>query len=373
MTSPCPNPTLCGSCSLSHLPYEQQLAQKLSEIQTALGDRAQCETIIPSPKTERYRNRMDFVIDFKGSVGLRQKGKWWSVIDGHCCFLGDAPIESRFEKLRTWAQHCGLSFFDRKKHHGLLRYGVIRCTLAGEAMVTIVTSAPSSPEEELSARKAIEELGTIVQPRTLIWSINHTTGDVSFGDEDRVMLGDGVLIEEISGTKFRVSPHAFFQTNSYASPLLVEEVAKCLPDLNGKKFLDLYCGTGFFALTVGKLAKEIVGVELNTQAVVDARANATLNNIPAQFFDAKTESHSWAAHNAEVVLVDPPRSGLHPDALKDIMANKPKKLIYVSCNFPRFADECKTLKELYQIDRCVAVDMFPHTPHVELVTSLSIR
>jgi tRNA (uracil-5-)-methyltransferase len=373
MNSPCPNPTLCGSCSLSHLPYDQQLAQKIEGIQTALGELARCEAIVPSPQTLRYRNRMDFVIDFKGSVGLRQKGKWWSVIDGHCCFLGDDPIESRFHPMRTWAQSCGLTFFDRKKHHGLLRYGVIRSTLSGDAMVTIVTSAPSSPEEELSAQEALFKLNEILKPKTLIWSINHTTGDVSFGDEDRVLVGDGVLVEEIYGTKFRVSPHAFFQTNSYASPLLVEEVAKCIPDVGGKKFLDLYCGTGFFALTVGKLAKEIIGVELNPQAVVDARENAKLNNIAATFHDAKTEKFNWGELNGEIVLIDPPRSGLHPDTLKDIMTYKPQTLVYVSCNYPRFADELKTLKDIYKIDRCTAVDMFPHTPHVELVTSLSIR
>ena len=125
---PCPNPDVCGSCRWSHIPYDKQLKQKLSDINGSFALKEldlQCETIIPSPKTDHYRNRMDFVIDFEGRVGMREKGKWWRVIDDHTCFLADKKIDDLFSHVRTWTPTAGLSFFDRKAHTGLLRYAVI--------------------------------------------------------------------------------------------------------------------------------------------------------------------------------------------------------------------------------------------------------
>lgn len=394
----CPNPDRCGSCGWSHIPYDKQLQQKLSEINGSFAIKKlklRVDEIFPSPKTEHYRNRMDFVISFQGEVGLREKGKWWRVIDDHPCFLGDEKIESLFATVRSWAKTSGLSFFDRKSNVGTLRYAVIRSTSIGETMVTIVTSAPNgetqlgennagtvvdfnntAAEIEASLRELAKQCSTTpyslltTHSPSIIWSINHTISDVSFGDSLRVIDGNGVMNETIEGIKFRISPNAFFQTNSYAAPMLLATVRDFAGDLANKTLLDLYCGTGFFAVAMAGQAKKTIGVELVPDAIRDARINAELNNVNVEFHDAKTESFDWMKLGADVVILDPPRSGMVDKALADVIAAKPERIVYVSCNYKNFAREMVQLQEFYKVEAIRAVDMFPHTPHVELVTAL---
>lgn len=365
----CPRPDQCGSCGWSHIPYEKQLKQKLSDINGSLAIKKVplvVKDIIASPKTSHYRNRMDFVIDFQGSVGLREKGKWWRVIDDHPCFLGDEKIEELFAVVRAWAKASGLTYFDRKAHTGLLRYAVIRVTSIGETMITIVTSAPTDEPIEAALRDLID----VSKATTVVWAINHTITDVSFGGELRVVHGEGVINEEIDGVRYQISPNAFFQTNAHAAPLLLQTVREFAGDLSEKTLLDLYCGTGFFAVAMAKDAKRTVGVELVPEAIVDARRNAALNNVDVDFHDAKTEDFDWQSVGADVVILDPPRSGMHDKALADVIAAKPERIVYVSCNYKNFAREMVQLQEHYDVDAIRAIDMFPHTPHVELVTAL---
>lgn len=370
----CPNPDRCGSCGWSHIPYPKQLQQKLSDINGSFKLKKlehQVFDIIPSPKTSHYRNRMDFVIDWEGNVGLREKGKWWRVIDNHPCFLADERIDLMFPIVRNWAKTCGLPFFDRKAHTGLLRYAVLRCTTLNETMITVVTSAPSSPEEEATTLAALKALADSAQPTTLIWSINHTITDVSFGDELRVVAGAGTIVESIGGYRYKISPNAFFQTNPYAAALLLDTVREFAGDMRDKTLLDLYCGTGFFGIALSQDAKRTVGVELVPEAIKDARLNAELNHAKVEFYDAKTEDYDWMSIGADVVILDPPRSGMHDKALRDVIAARPERIVYVSCNYKNFARELVELSKHYEVEAMRAIDMFPHTPHVELVTALT--
>ncbi len=369
----CPNPERCGSCGWSHIPYEKQLRQKLSDINGSFALKKlkyEVDEILPSPVLHHYRNRMDFVIDWQGNVGLREKGKWWSVIDNHPCFIADQKIEDLFFVTRSWAKSCGLSFYDRKATTGFLRYAVIRSTTLGETMIIIVTSAPKDADEEAAAKKAIANLAETSKATTVVWSINHTISDVSFGDELRIISGPGTIEEVVAGYHYRISPNAFFQTNPQGAALLLDTVREFAGDLEGKTLLDLYCGTGFFAVALAAMAKKTAGVELVPEAIVDARVNAGLNNATVEFHDAKTEDFDWQSIGADVVILDPPRGGMVDKALKDIIAAKPETIVYVSCNYKNFAREMVMLQEHYAVAAMRAIDMFPHTPHVELVTKL---
>ena len=373
MNSPCPNKEECGSCGWSHIPYNKQLEQKLSDINGSFKLKnlnTKCEEIIPAVKTEHYRNRMDFVIDFEGRVGLRQKGKWWKVIDDHACFISDNKIETHFKHIRNWTKTAGLSFFDRKAHHGILRYAVVRSTSTGQTMINIVTSAPSDEIEKQTIKSALESLAQSANPTTLIWSINHTITDVSFGDELRTISGPGYIEEEFDEIKYQISPNAFFQTNLYTAPLLLKTVQEFIGDSSDKLILDLYCGTGFFSIALAKDAKKTIGVELVPEAIKDANINAELNNVDVEYHDAKTEEFDWKDLNPDVVILDPPRSGMHDKALQDVIDARPPEIIYVSCNYKHFARELVQLQKHYKVDQMKAIDMFPHTPHVELVTKL---
>ncbi|HBL39186.1 TPA: hypothetical protein DDZ10_00760 [Candidatus Uhrbacteria bacterium] len=435
MSSLCPNKDRCGSCAWSHIPYEKQLKQKLSDINGSfklkkLGERV--FEILPSPQTEHYRNRMDFVIDFEGRVGMREKGKWWKVIDNHVCFLGMERIEELFMMVRDWTKTAGLSFYDRKAGTGLLRYAVIRATTTDEAMVIIVTSKPELGERE-TLRKTLDLLTTSMTSTTsLIHSVNETISDVSFGTQLETISGSGFMEEVIADCRFRMTPNAFFQTNPYAAPMLLNTVREFAGDLSGKTVLDLYCGSGFFGIglarfhltstepvtieapkgclrlgtnseslrfgisrpndrqpdrvilagshSVGRASAiahsnhggraRIIGVELVPEAIQDARVNAELNSVGVKFYEAKTEDFDWGQYKADVVILDPPRMGLHDKALADILCIKPETIVYVSCNYKNFARELVLLCEIYHVEAMRAIDMFPHTPHVELVTKL---
>jgi tRNA (uracil-5-)-methyltransferase len=372
----CPNKDVCGSCTLSDVPYADQLAQKRSGLNQLLEKEKlpyRCDEILPSPKQSHYRNRMDFVIDFEGRVGLRQKGKWWRVIDNHHCFISDRSIEVAFQAVRDWVRQAGISYFDRKKHHGLLRFAVVRVTLKGETLVDIVTSVPKDIEEREFLRSALTHLSKSEHITTLVWSTNSTIADVSFGDIQEVFTGTGTLIERIRDTDYRISPHAFFQTNSHAAPLLLDTVQEWAQAAGGKRLLDLYCGTGFFALALARSFNDVVGVELSEEAILDARHNAALNGVTVDFHVAASESFSWGSLGADTVIIDPPRGGIHKSLLTQIGEHRPKTLLYVSCNYKNCVTDLGKLQELYEPRSMRMIDLFPHTPHVELVTWLELR
>ena len=391
-TDLCPNKSECGSCAWSHIPYDKQLQQKLSDINGSFALKKldlRVSEILPAPKTSHYRNRMDFVINYQGAMGLRAKGKWWKTIDNHTCFLADTNIEKLFHITRNWLPQSGLTYYDRKTNTGLLRYAVIRSTTTGQSMLTIITSAPQNPTEAATIKTALTKLAATTQPTSLVWSINHHLSDISTGDELHTITGPGYIEETIGGKTFRITPNAFFQTNTYGAALLQKTVMEFAGDLAQKTLLDLYCGSGFFAISLAaptnpqapnqKTAthtrpKTTIGIELVPEAIKDARINAQLNNVAQTitFHDAKAEDYDWTTFKADTVILDPPRSGMHDKTLQDILAAKPATIIYISCNYKNFAREMLQLQSIYEIKKMRAIDMFPHTPHVELV-SLLIR
>ncbi len=376
MSSLCPNPDICGSCSWSHIPYQKQLLQKVSDINGSFKIKnvdLLCETILPSPVTEHYRNRMDFVIDFEGRVGMREKGKWWKVIDGHTCFLADKKIEDLFHIVRTWVKSSGLSYYDRKSHEGLLRYAVIRSTTLGETMINVVTSVPQHEQESSFLQESLAHLAKESLATTLIWSQNSTITDISFGDVLQTISGPGFIEEHIGSSTYRISPNAFFQTNPHGAQRLLETVTEFCGDMHQKTLLDLYCGSGFFSIALAEKAKECIGVEMSKDAIRDARINAEINHRTIQYHDAKTEEFDWKNLGGDVVILDPPRSGMHDKALKDILDVRPKHIVYISCNYKNFAREMIQLQKYYSVEAMRAIDLFPHTPHVELISSLLFK
>jgi 23S rRNA (uracil1939-C5)-methyltransferase len=202
--------------------------------------------------------------------------------------------------------------------------------------------------------------------------VNSTTTDVSFGDTMEVISGSGYIEEFINGFRYRITPNAFFQTNSHAAALLQKTVLEFVGDASGKKILDLYCGSGFFGIALGK-GGAVMGVESVPDAIRDAKMNAELNNIGIEFHEAKTESFDWGTLHPDVLILDPPRMGMHDNALADVLKNKPPRIVYISCNYKNFARELVLLKEHYGVAAMRAIDMFPHTPHVELITCLVRR
>lgn len=395
--SSCPNKNVCGSCEWSEVTYDEQLKRKLDGINESFllaGFSYKAENIVASPKTSHYRNRMDFVIDYEGRFGMREKGKWWKVIDGHTCFISEEKIETAFWKCKEWLGTCGLSFLDRKSWKGLLSYIVIRCTKAGELMINVVTGSDFLEEEAEVISEKLLKLAEMIGCTTLVWSINHTKSDISFGSEVRIITGLGFITEEIGGFKYMVTPNSFFQTNSYSAEKLQSLVMNFAKLSGAQNILDLYCGSGFFTFPLSKLLKtsvgKVLGIEMVEEAVETAKKNIELNknfwasakndsedkNISAripEFVCEKSEDLSWKNFPADLIVFDPPRSGLHNKVLETLMKNPSKNIIYVSCNYKKFIEELKILSEKYELKKSTAIDMFPHTPHVELVSLLTVK
>lgn len=373
MSDKCPNKKECGSCEWSDVPYEIQLKNKLSAINTSFmgaGFSTSEVHIEPSPATSHYRNRMDFVIDYLGNFGLRQKGKWWKVIDNHTCFISDVRIEEAFHDCYEWVKNCGLSYHDRRSHKGLLSYIVLKASLDGSLLANVVSSSDYTKEEESLILSKLRELADITKATTLVWSTNTTDSDVSFGDKVEVIRGPEYIEETVLGNKYRITPNSFFQTNSRGAAVLQGKVMEMALKSGAHKVVDLFCGSGFFTIPLSKICDKAVGIEVVEEAVDIARINAKVNNSGAEFICSKTESTDWSVFSPELLVLDPPRSGLHPKTLKEIIDLRPPNIIYVSCNFLKFVEEFKQLSQYYSLDKSVAVDLFPHTHHVELVNCL---
>jgi 23S rRNA (uracil1939-C5)-methyltransferase len=374
MSDQCPNKKECGSCEWSEIPYSEQLKKKLSAINECFQDNGFDYKVIKieaSPEISHYRNRMDFVIDYQGNFGLRQKGKWWKVIDNHTCFISDKRIEDAFHICYKWLKESGLSFRDRKTYEGLLSYIVLRCTKAGGLMVNVVTGTDYRESEIELIKEKLEKLSKVAGASTLLWSVNRTKSDVSFGDEISIIHGSGYIEETINGCKYRLTPNSFFQTNSAAAAVLQNKVLEFAKKTNAQNILDLYCGSGFFTIPLSRIAGNITGVEVVEESVETARVNAEVNNSCAKFICSKSEDMNRTEIPVELTILDPPRAGLHPEVLETLLSQKPKNIIYVSCNYRKFIEEMKRLSTVYKISSCVAVDMFPQTHHVELVTLLT--
>ena len=351
----CDKKEICGSCSWSEIPYEQQLKDKLNNINlTAQKEKIpfKCENILFASETNHYRNKMDFVINYKGEFGLHEKGKWWKVIDNHTCFLPDNKIIDLYHKLYPWVKNCGLSYYDRKANMGILRYAIIRATTLGDTMVIILTSAPTDDVEASRIKEIILSLTKTINVTSLIWSYTKSKSDISFGDINEVLYGKPYINEDINGYKFIIRPNSFFQTNSNAAKILQSTVLDLIKKCNlprESKVLDLYCGSGFFTLPLANIFKNTFGVESVQDAVSDALDNAKANNMVVDFRCDLAEKIYISDYSPDFILVDPPRAGLHKKVIEDLMSNSPEYLLYVSCKHEKFFEEMKILQRVFML------------------------
>jgi 23S rRNA (uracil-5-)-methyltransferase RumA len=368
----CPYAGTCGGCKWQHISYDRQAALKLDLVRDAFavhGVPCPIETIERCPEPFYYRNRMDFVFGREGSLGLKLPDKWWEVLNLETCFLLSPESVEIVNRVRDWARSTGLPFWDSKKHEGFFRYLVIReGKNAGERMVMLVTS----PSNQLPVPSYLDAAGP--NATSVVHGINARLTDLSIADEIRPLKGHAWIHEEINGIKYKITPNAFFQTNSIMAAKLQDKVREFVG--SGGTLLDLYCGSGFFSLALTSSFKRTLGIELNAEAIACAKENATANEVSAEYFVSAAEKFDWARENPDVVIVDPPRAGMHPDVIATFLKQRPPVIVYVSCSVERFVKEWVGvdghvgLNIGYRISAAAALDLFPQTPHVECVFRL---
>ena len=361
------------------LPYERQLEEKESQVRDALSriggfEDPPVEQIIPAEQGLRYRNKLEysFGMDESGELvlGFHRPGRFDLIDDVDDDILASARINEVREAVKAWCREEGLTAWDRETQTGVLRNLVVReGRRTGQVQARIVTS----PGSEFR----VAELAAATPADSFLWTRAEGVAETTRGGDTRVVKGSALLEEELSGLRFRISPDAFFQTNTEMAERLYGEAAK-LAALSGReKVLDLFCGIGTIALLLALDAGEVWGVELVEEAVRDAIENAKLNGIDnTKFFagDVRLVMRELLEQSGspDLIVVDPPRAGLSQKVVRRIIEAEAHRIVYVSCNPTTLAPNARQLVDDggYELKTVRPVDMFPQTPHIECVALL---
>ncbi|MBI1797374.1 MAG: 23S rRNA (uracil(1939)-C(5))-methyltransferase RlmD [Candidatus Eisenbacteria bacterium] len=389
---PCPHVAICGGCRFQDLAYDAQLELKqrqVAETLAHLGGVAAppVRTITPSPDRFHYRNKMEFSFHPGAGdgpvLGLHARNAFDRVFALETCFL---PSELTIEIVRRTAQVARArrwSAYDPRRHDGIVRHLAVRhLPTTGACAVHLVASSDAIPGLDAWAEE-IASLSGDIQAVTLL--LNRSRANIAFGEEERVLRGGRVIVERLLGLEFEVTANAFLQTNSRQAEALYAAALEAAEIAAGETVLDLYCGTGTLTLLFARAARggEVVGVESVDDAIERARRNAERNGIAGVRFvagEARRVLREWArgerpgAVRPAVVVVDPPRAGLHPRVVARVAELAPRRVVYVSCNPATLARDAKDFAALgYALDDVRPFDMFPHTPHIECVARLERR
>lgn len=372
----------CGGCSMLSVPYEKQLQIKEKQVMDLFLSQDifgfQFMGIEKSPQDTKYRNKMEYTFgdekkDGPLTLGLHKKGRHIDIMTVDDCFL----VDDDFIKVLT----STVKYFDEKKlpyyktinHKGYLRNLVVRKGInTNELMVNIVTS--SQEDFDMSEYKdLLLSLDINSKIVSILHTINDGLADAVNCDELKVLYGRDYLNEEVLGLKFKVSPFSFFQTNTKGAEKLYSIAREFIGEHKDKVVFDLYSGTGTIGQVMASSAKKVYGIEIVEEAVKVANENAKLNNLSNCEFIAGDVSKTVKnlKTKPDLIIVDPPRPGVHKDAIKDICGFEAKEIVYISCNPKTLVlDLVEFMNFGYKVEKVKCMDMFPNTPHVETVVKL---
>jgi 23S rRNA (uracil1939-C5)-methyltransferase len=336
--------------------------------------------VIPSEDLFHYRNKMEFSFHLldenRFHLGLHRRGHFDDIFALETCYLQHDVANQLVAFVRDYVQREKLPVYDVIAHSGYMRFLIIRrAARTGQIMVIVVTNRGAFPESDRLVREMTERFPEVT---TVIHGETGSRSNVAVSEVETVLYGPGYIEEVLLGLKFRIRAASFFQTNTAQAERLYEAGFDLLGPQPTDRLLDLYCGTGTIGLLLATRVAEVVGVELVPDAIIMARENAALNNIGnAVFHQAPVREflrvQAYAPGAFDVLVIDPPRAGLHPRVLKQIIALSTRKLLYFSCNPATFARDAKDLVGAgYAMSEVRPVDMFPHTRHIEL-TALFTR
>ena len=389
---------ICGGCKWQHLPYDKQLQFKQQQVVDALERIAKVEIppinpILGSAHTTHYRNKLEFTFSNKcwltrdqlnsgeefhdrNALGFHIPGGFDKVLDIKRCWLQDDICNDIRLYLRNYCIEQGYSFYDIKANVGLMRMMMIRVASTGEIMLVVVFSE----NDEDAITHVMTALATrFPQITSLMYVVNLKVND-SITDQDVILFkGRDYIEEEMEGLRFRIGPKSFYQTNS-AQAYELYKVARDFAGLTGCEMVyDLYTGTGTIANFVARRSRQVIGIEYVPEAIEDAKLNSRVNGINNTLFfagdmkDVLTDDFVATHGRPQVMIVDPPRAGMHPDVVAVILNAEPERIIYVSCNPATQARDLALLDAKYRVAAIQPVDMFPHTHHVENVVKLERR
>lgn len=367
----------CGGCQFQGIPYKEQLKKKQKKEQSLLGAYGKVCPIIGMENPYYYRNKVHAVFDRdrKGNIisGIYEEGTH-RVVPVENCLIEDEKSQEIIRTIRGMLKSFKIRTYDEDTGYGLLRHVLIRRGFStGEIMVVLVTGSPIFPSKNnfvKALRKAHPEITTVVL------NVNDRQTSMVLGEREKPIFGPGFIKDRLCGCMFRISPKSFYQVNPVQTERLYKKAIR-LADLKGKeKVLDAYCGIGTIGMIASKQAKEVIGVELNRDAVRDAIGNAKGNGVKnIRFYQADAGEFMVAmaeqGEKMDVVFMDPPRAGSDEAFLQSVIKLAPKKVVYISCNPETLARDLGYLtKKKYKVTKICPVDMFPFTDHCEVITCL---
>ena len=397
---------LCGGCTYLSLPYEEQLKVKEEQVKrlldSVLNKQEEAwifEGIKGSPKAYEYRNKMEFSFgdEYKDgplALGMHKRGSFYDIVTVADCEIVDADYRLILQSVRDYFARAKVSFFHRMSHEGYLRHLLVRkASRTGEILVALVTTSQDPWQGETAVEGSLDADALITGFKDLLLSLeqdgklvgkfagilhitNDSIADVVQSDHTELLYGQEYFYEELLGLKFKISTFSFFQTNSYSAEVLYRTARDYVGDLGGsdKTVFDLYSGTGTIAQLMAPAAGKVIGVEIVEEAVEAAKKNAAANGLDNCEFIAGDvlKVLDEVEEKPDMIILDPPRDGIHPKALPKIIAYGVEHIVYISCKPTSLVRDLEVfLENGYRVDKAVAVDQFPWTANVETVVLLS--
>jgi len=379
--APCIHFDICGGCTWQDLAYERQLYYKRKQVVDSLEHIGKIENAgvaetIGCDEQFFYRNKMEYsfnVSEESGfTLGLHKRGRFDDIFDVKECLLQSVESNSIVAWFRKHIKENKIEVYDVTAHTGFLRFLMIRqAKNTDQIMINIVTTDDMIP----NVSNMIESLtASFPQVKTIVQNINSGKSNIARGESERVLFGEGYIEEKILDYNFRIYANSFFQTNSRQAEVLYHRILDTLRPEKNDTLLDLYCGTGAIGICASGHVGRVIGIDSEPSAIKAAEENARNNNVENIYFMAGPAKEILMTSTDDLrkstcAVIDPPRAGIHPKALKRLIEMNHKKIIYISCNPATFSRDASTLiKAGYEMGTVVPVDMFPHTMHIEVVT-----
>ena len=383
---------VCGGCSMQFINYERQLHYKTNHVREALEHIALMDnvTVLPAVSSENnfaYRNKMEFTfspdrwlmpgelgvegVERGAGVGFHAPKSFQRVIDIKKCHLMPEQGNDILQEIRSHAIDSGLDAYNQKIHTGFWRFVTLRHSVFSDSwMVNLVTSSENDGTVFSLADKLTKKFGNIT---SIVNNITARKAGIAFGEYEKPVYGDNYIIERLGKFEFEISPNSFFQTNTRGAEKLYSIVTECAGLTGSEDVVDLYCGAGTIGIWLSQYARKVTGVEIIESAVIDARKNTERNGIENCSFHLGDVAHILSdVEKPDVMIVDPPRSGMSKEVVKQVIEMAPKRIVYVSCNPATMARDFLELKKYYKVNQIQPVDMFPNTYHIEAVARLDL-
>ncbi|MBQ8843493.1 MAG: 23S rRNA (uracil(1939)-C(5))-methyltransferase RlmD [Elusimicrobiaceae bacterium] len=395
----------CGGCAMLDLAYEDQVAKKQERLKEILKDFWSAD--IPATKTDHpvfFRNKVELgfcrqpiwkepfdkkvkrdktiPLEFEQTLGFKLKGRWDRAVDIEECYLFDEHLIPLLQAVRTWAKAENLEYYDHRKHTGVLRHIMLRVGKnTGEAIVVLFVT------DDIPEKTFVQAVESVWPEANIMVAVNTGLADTAAPESLRVLKGKDYISEKIilsspdgkqeREVTFKLSPQSFFQTNTLSAQKMYSRVRALVKEISPKVIYDLYGGAGSFSLSCADLCEKSLCVESVAPAIYNGIENAKINDVKnVQFFCSKVEDfvkQQPLERKDVLIILDPPRSGMHPKAAKAVAESGVKNILYISCNPVTLAADLKILTQYYDVKDVQAFDFFPHTDHIETLVQLKLK